>query len=200
MATLPAFQAGVTALVRAVARPAVAQLPWPDFDDRSFKAEELAEVTTGRLAWIRSVWCDPSIVQALRHASPPLADEVEALDTAADPSPRDVRRVGLSVARYLLRALHRPTPFGLFAGVAAAAFGAEPRAGWGEDHAVVARAGAEWLAKLIEQLERSGELLPLLSVVVNNTAFERDGGLIVPYQDDGPAGRRRAVEAAVDLS
>ncbi|MEU0857387.1 lantibiotic dehydratase, partial [Streptomyces griseofuscus] len=31
-------------------------------------------------------------------------------------------------------------------------------------------------------------------------AFERDGGLIVPYQDDGPAGRRRAVEAAVDLS
>ncbi|WP_093783753.1 lantibiotic dehydratase [Actinacidiphila guanduensis] len=151
------------------------------------------------MAWIRSVWRDPSLVQALHHASPVLAQEAEALIRAVAPSPRDVRRVGLSVARYLLRALHRPTPFGLFAGVAAASFGA-PRAAWGEDHAVVARAGAEWLTKLIEQLERSGELLPLLSVVVNNTAFERDGSLIVPYQDDGPAGRRRAVEAAVDLS
>ncbi|BBA96890.1 putative lantibiotic dehydratase [Actinacidiphila reveromycinica] len=197
--TRPSFQASVTALVRAVARPAVAQLPWPDFDDRSFKAEELTDVTTGRLTWIGSVWRSPNIVQALRHASPVLAHETEALIRAAAPSPRDVRRVGLSVARYLLRTL-RPTPFGLFAGVASAAFGTDPRARWGEDHAVVARAGAEWLAKLIEQLERSGELLPLLSVVSNNTAFERDGSLVVPYQDDGPAGRRRVVEASVDLS
>ncbi|MYS59762.1 lantibiotic dehydratase [Streptomyces sp. SID5468] len=176
------------------------QLPWPDFDDRSFKAEELPKVTAERLAWIRSVWRDPSVAEALRHASPALADEAEALRTAVDPAPGDVRRVGLSVARYLLRALHRPTPFGLFAGVAAAAFGDDPCAVWGDDHAIVARAGSEWLSKLIEQLERSGELLPLLSVVVNNTAFERDGSLIVPYQNDGPAGRRRAVEASVDLS
>ncbi len=200
MATPPAFQAGVTALVRAVARPAVAQLPWPDFDDRSFKDEELVEITAGRLAWIGSVWRDPDIVQALRYASPVLAQEAEALVRAVTPSPRDVRRVGLSVVRYLLRALHRPTPFGLFAGVSSATFGTDPCADWGENHVVVASAGAEWLAKLIEQLERIGELLPLLSVVVTNTAFERDGSFIVPYQEGGPAGRRRAVEAAVDLS
>lgn len=133
----------------------------------------------------------------------PLAERNRAgrwADGSHTADPREVRRVGLSVARYLLRALHRPTPFGLFAGVTTATFGAEPHARWGQDHAVVARAGAEWVATLIEQLERSGELLTLLSVVVNNTTFERDGSLVVPYQDDGPAGQRRAVEASVDLS
>ncbi|MFE2762368.1 lantibiotic dehydratase [Streptomyces halstedii] len=200
MAIPPAFKAGTTALVRAAARPSVTQLPLPDFDDRSFRAEELEEVTTGRLAWIRSIWHDPGIAQALRHASPVLAAEVEVLESANSPSTREVRRVGVSVARYLLRALHRPTPFGLFAGVTTATFGAEPHARWGQNHAVVARAGAEWVGRLIEQLERSGELLPLLSVVVNNTTFERDGSLVVPYQDDGPTGQRRAVEASVELS
>lgn len=196
----PAFKADTTALVRAAARPSVTQLPLPDFDDRSFRAEELEEVTTGRLAWIRSIWHDPGIAQALRHASPVLAAEVEVLESANSPSTREVRRVGVSVARYLLRALHRPTPFGLFAGVTTATFDAEPHARWGQNHVVVARAGAEWVGRLIEQLERSGELLPLLSVVVNNTTFERDGSLFVPYQDDGPTGQRRAVEASVELS
>ncbi|OXY98113.1 lantibiotic dehydratase [Streptomyces sp. 2R] len=160
----------------------------------------MEEVTTGRLAWIRSIWHDPGIAQALRHASPVLAAEVEALESASSPSPREVRRVGVSVARYLLRALHRPTPFGLFAGVTTATFDAEPHSRWGQNHLVVARAGAEWVGRLIEQLERSGELLPLLSVVVNNTTFERDGSLVVPYQDDGPIGQRRAVEVSVELS
>ncbi|MGW4305886.1 lantibiotic dehydratase [Streptomyces californicus] len=200
MAIPPAFKAGTTALVRAAARPSVTQLPLPDFDDRSFRAEELEEATTGRLAWIRSIWHDPGIAQALRHANPVLAAEVEALEGAGSPSTREVRRVGVSVARYVLRALHRPTPFGLFAGVTTATFDAEPHSRWGQNHVVVARAGAEWVARLIEQLERSGELLPLLSVVVNNTTFERDGSLVVPYQDDGPTGQRRAVEASVELS
>ncbi|MGW9237415.1 lantibiotic dehydratase [[Kitasatospora] papulosa] len=200
MAIPPAFKAGTTALVRAAARPSVTELPLPDFDDRSFRAEELEEVTTGRLAWIRSIWHDPGIAQALRHASPVLAAEVEVLESANSPSTREVRRVGVSVARYLLRALHRPTPFGLFAGVTTATFDAEPHSRWGQNHVVVARAGAEWVGRLIEQLERSGELLPLLSVVVNNTTFERDGSLVVPYQDDGPTGQRRAVEASVELS
>jgi thiopeptide-type bacteriocin biosynthesis protein len=198
--TPPLFRAGATALVRAVARPAVAELPFPDFDDRSFTAAEQAEITTSRLAWIRAVWGDSALAEAVRHASPVLAAQTEALCVSAAPSGRDVRRVGLSLARYLLRAGHRATPFGLFAGIATAAFGAPTDAVWGEDHVVVARASAEWLSGLIGQLEKSGELLPLLHVVANNTSFERDGHLIVPYQDDGLSGRRRAVDASVELT
>ncbi|MGW0770788.1 lantibiotic dehydratase [Streptomyces sp. NPDC002676] len=200
MTAPPMFRAGATALVRAVARPAVAQFSFPDFDDRSSTAEEQAEITAIRLAWVRVVWADPELAEAVSHASPALAAQIEALCVAAAPSGRDVRRVGFSLARYLLRAGHRATPFGLFAGVATAVFGAPTGAVWGKDHEVVARASAEWLSGLVEQLEKTGELLPLLSVVVNDTAFERDGCLIVPYQDDGLHGRRRAVEASVELT
>ncbi|MFD9869064.1 lantibiotic dehydratase [Streptomyces niveus] len=152
------------------------------------------------MAWVRAVWADPDLVEAVRHASPALAARTDELCGAAAPCGRDVRRVGVSLVRYLLRAGHRATPFGLFAGVATAAFGAGACAVWGENHAVVARAGAEWLSGLVEQLEESGVLLPLLSVVVNDTAFERDGRLIVPFQDERLPGRRRAVEASVELT
>ncbi|WP_405826833.1 lantibiotic dehydratase [Streptomyces sp. NBC_00838] len=157
-------------------------------------------MTTSRLAWVRRVWADPDLAEAVRHATPDLATQTDELSAAAAPSARDVRRVGVSLVRYLLRAGHRATPFGLFAGVATAAFGARAGAVWGENHTVLARAGAEWLSGLVEQLEKNGVLLPLLSVVVNDTAFERDGRLIVPFQDDGLPGRRRAVEASVELT
>ncbi|MEW2434309.1 lantibiotic dehydratase [Streptomyces caniferus] len=162
--------------------------------------DEQAAIAAGRLAWIRAVWHDADLADAVRHASPALADQAEALCATVAPSGRDVRRVGLSLARYLLRAGHRATPFGLFAGVATAVFGTQPRAVWGVGHVVVARAGAEWLSRLVGQLEKSGELLPLLSVVVNHATFERDGHLVVPYQDDGPPDARRAVEASIALT
>ncbi|MEV5984920.1 lantibiotic dehydratase [Streptomyces sp. NPDC052051] len=149
---------------------------------------------------MREVWGDSTLAEAVRHASPVLADQIEALCTSSTPLGRDVRRVGLSLARYLLRAGHRATPFGLFAGVTTAAFGARATAAWGEDHVVVARAGAEWLSRLVAQMEGNGELLPRLSVVVNSTSFERDGQLIVPYQEEEQSGRHRAVEASAELS
>ncbi|GGX50740.1 hypothetical protein GCM10010341_85450 [Streptomyces noursei] len=200
MAEPPAFRAGATALVRAVARPAVAQLPCPDFDDRSFGDAEQAVVTANRLAWIRALWQDSNVAEALHHASPVLAEQVEALRANTHPTGREVRRVGLSIARYLLRAGHRSTPFGLFAGVTTATFGTQPSASWGENHVVVARAGAEWLSALVEQLEQYEELLPLLLVVVNDTVSQRDGHLVVPFQHNGPSDRRRAVETSVELT
>ncbi|MFK4688226.1 thiopeptide-type bacteriocin biosynthesis protein [Streptomyces pristinaespiralis] len=196
MTAPPAFRAGATALVRAVARPAPAETPFPDFDDRPLPNAGQEDITASRLAWVRAVWNESALAEAVRHASPALGAQVETLCASPAPSGRDVRRVGLSLVRYLLRAGHRATPFGLFAGVTTAAFGDRTAAVWGEDHVVVARASAEWLSRLVEQLEGSGELLPWLSVVVNSTAFVRDGHLIVPYQDDG----RRAVEASIELS
>ncbi|MGZ2358544.1 lantibiotic dehydratase [Streptomyces sp. 372A] len=148
------------------------------------------------MAWVRAVWSNAALAETVRHASPDLGAQIEALCASRAPSGRDVRRSGLSLARYLLRAGHRSTPFGLFAGVTTAAFGDRTAAAWGEDHVVIAWAGAEWLSRLVEQLENSGELLPWLSVMVNSTAFVRDGYLVVPYQDDG----RRAVEASIELS
>lgn len=195
MAAPPAtFRAGATALVRAVARPSQPVPPCPDLDARS------PDGVSAQAAWLRAVWAHRDLAEALRHSSPVLADRVHTLCMTERPSQRDVRRAALSVARYLLRAQHRATPLGLFAGVVTAKFGPRARADWGEEHVVVARAGAEWLAAVVERLESCPELLERLPVVVNSAVTSRDDRLIVPFQSDAQDDRPRAVEASLALT
>ncbi|MFB6904015.1 lantibiotic dehydratase [Streptomyces bacillaris] len=152
------------------------------------------------MAWLRAVWANKDVTEALQHSSPVLAAQVGALCTAEDPVPRDVQRAALSVARYLLRAQHRATPFGLFSGVATAEFGPQARTAWGEEHVAVSRAGAGWLAALVERLESCLDLLERLPVVINNAVTYRGDRLIVPFQPDVQDGRTRAVEASLALT
>ncbi|MFF4260245.1 lantibiotic dehydratase [Streptomyces sp. NPDC001663] len=152
------------------------------------------------MSWLRAAWADRDVAEALRYSSPVLAAQVGALCTAEHPALRDVQRAALSVARYLLRAQHRATPFGLFAGVATAAFGPQARADWGEEHVAVGRAGAEWLAALVARLESCPDLLERLPVVINNTVTYRGDRLIVPFQPDVQDDRTRAVEASLTLT
>ncbi|MFD5948126.1 lantibiotic dehydratase [Streptomyces collinus] len=152
------------------------------------------------MAWLRAVWANKDVAEALQHSSPILAAQVRALCTAEHPALRDVQRAALSVARYLLRAQHRATPFGLFAGVATAEFGPQARADWGEEHVAVGRAGADWLAALVERLESCSDLLERLPVVINNTVTYRGDRLIVPFQADIQDDRTRTVEASLALT
>lgn len=188
------FRTGSTALVRAVARPSLPFPPCPDLDDRSPGG------SSARVAWLRAVWANKDVAEALQHSSPVLAAQVGALCTAEHPTLRDVQRAALSVDRYLLRAQHRATPFGLFAGVATAEFGPQARSDWGEEHMAVGRAGAQWLAAVVERLESCPDLLERLPVVINNTVTYRGDRLIVPFQPNVQDDRTRAVEASLALT
>ncbi|MFJ2632185.1 lantibiotic dehydratase [Streptomyces sp. NPDC087422] len=189
-----AFRAGRTALLRAVARPELPVSSVPDLDDPSPRG------AAARLAWLQEVWSEEDLAEALGHASPALASQVQALCSATAPSARDVRRAVISVVRYVLRAEHRATPFGLFAGVAAAGFGPRAYATWGSDHGVVGRPSAEWMTAVVERLESCTELLVRVPVIVNNTAAQRGDRLVVPYTSVAGIGRRRAVEASITLT
>ncbi|MFP3991020.1 lantibiotic dehydratase [Streptomyces sp. E11-3] len=193
MASSTTFRASAAALVRAVARPALPVSPCPDLDATSPRG------TAAQLAWLREVCAEEDLAEALRHASPTLASQVRALCMSAAPATRDVRRAVVSVVRYMLRAEHRSTPFGLFAGVTSAAFGAKARTTWGSAHIPVGRASAGWLTAVIGRLEACPELLERLAVVLNNTAFSRGDRLIVPYKPDGND-TTRAVEASLGLT
>lgn len=141
------FRATGGALIRAVAHGRLELPQWP------------APVGTGPGAvaawggWLRRVWAIESVTDAIGHASPGLAEQIRSLCAADVPGERETRRAVLSVARYLARMTGRPTPNGLFAGVAPAAFAHRPRVQWGTEHRAVARADAGWLAEIISQLE-----------------------------------------------
>jgi len=149
------------------------------------------------VCWLRDVWAIEAVRDAISQASPVLAGRVHGVLAAEATREREARRVVVSVVRYVARLTGRPTPNGLFAGVAAARFASRPAQRWGGVHRVAARADAAWLSQVICQLEARPTVLERLLVVANSTLLVRGERLVVPYQ---PATNDRgtgAVEVAL---
>lgn len=149
--------------------------------------------------WLKEIWSRPAFADAVRQSSSTLADRVDDICSARTAQPIQVRRAALAVARYCLRSVGRPTPFGLFAGVAPAQISQSARLRWDSDHRAVARADAEWLADVIDQLESCPELLEALDVVFTDLASRRGSRLEVPHGQNRVTIRNsRAVQAVRD--
>lgn len=179
------------ALLRAAAAPLTDTVhPWPDLTDIG-----------GCRQWLEQMWSRSDLADAVRQASPSLGKGVDAIRAGHTASDKQIRSATLSTARYLLRSIGRPTPFGLFAGVAPAALGTTAQATWGEDHRGVARANTGWLADIITRLERCPELLQRLHVVVTDLAVGRGGRLELPQGPNRMTIRcTRAVVAIANLA
>ncbi|WP_172387954.1 lantibiotic dehydratase [Streptomyces sp. MNP-20] len=146
--------------------------PWPDDE---------AGAGPWRM-WIAALWSNRPVAAAVSLASPALADQIEQALAGRPVGAIAARRMGRSLARYLLRLRGRATPFGTFAGVACASFGQHPGWQWSENHRIRARADAGWLAAVTARLEALPSLLARLPVQVNTLAFARGGRLVVPWQ------------------
>ena len=99
------------ALLRASTDPGALDLPR--------ELHLLGDAEAGR-RWLEDLWRRQEVRDALTAASPVLCRQVAQVTAGECHDPRQVRRVTLSVASYLLRWQRRATPFGLFAGIAPA--------------------------------------------------------------------------------
>lgn len=167
------------ALFRAATATTMLAPPWwPDLDESSGPDEARR--------WIAAAWSDARTAGAVALASPSLARWIEEICAGRPVTAAKARRVLVSLARYLVRMSGRPTPFGLFAGVAALEFDGEPSVAWEPDRQFIrTRAHAVWLARIIGELEACAELRSRLPAMVNDLAFERGDRLIVPWQPHG---------------
>ena len=112
----------------------------------------------------------------------------QLLDTA------DAAKVVLAHLGYCLRATSRPTPFGLFAGVAEASFGSAATVRWGSEHQTVARADGRWLTAIITELENIAPVRRMLRVVANNVLELRGERVVVPWRPRKPGAAGTAVQ------
>lgn len=152
-------------------------------------------------AWLAQVWAQPLVAEAVAVASPVLADRVAAVCDGLRPGAGQVRRMVLSLARYLVRMRGRATPFGVFAGVAALRFGPRVSVRWTDDHQVRTRADAVWLAAVIVSLESCPALRRRLPVTVNDLVLVRGERLVVPWHPGaGDPARGTSVEVSVRYS
>jgi thiopeptide-type bacteriocin biosynthesis protein len=157
-------------MLRAAARPVeCAPASWPVLED----AESCR-------SWLSEAWALPGFADAIGFASGAFAANVEAVLEGRAGDAKRVRRVTVSVLRYLLRSLGRPTPFGLFAGVGAVQVGGEVQAAWGMRHRLLVRADMLWLDDVIERLEATPGILPHLDVVASDLAADRGDRIEVP--------------------
>lgn len=141
---------------------------WPDLTD-----------TDACRQWLEEMWSRPDLADAVRQASPSLGVGLDAIRAGRPVGDKQIRSAALSTARYLLRSIGRPTPFGLFAGVAPVTLGRTAQVDWGSDHRGVARVDTGWLADIITRIEECPELLERLDVVVTDLAVRRGGRLEV---------------------
>ncbi|GAA2148834.1 lantibiotic dehydratase [Actinomadura napierensis] len=187
---MPLYRAVGAGLVRAAVQ-APSPLPgwWPGLDDD-------AQVKQWR-AWLAQVWANRPVAEAVTAASPVLGAAIGAVCAGGRaPRPKQVRRMVLSLARYLVRMQGRATPFGLFAGVAPLRLGA-PASIWDAAGGVVARADAVWLAEVTARLEADPAVLRDVPVLTNDLVFVRGERLVVPWQPHGGPGNGTAAEMSV---
>lgn len=152
---------------------------WPDLTG--------AEAAGSWQRWLEQMFAVPQFAAAVELASPVLADRVRSV-CAGRVGEGEARRVVVSVLRYLLRARGRATPYGLFAGVAAARLAPTAAVRFGDRHRAVLRVRAVWLSGLVDRLEADPVLRPHLTVRANNLLARRDGQIVLehrPHQNLG---------------
>ncbi|MER5210940.1 lantibiotic dehydratase [Streptomyces sp. NPDC002838] len=194
------YEAVDAGMIRASVFPLVASLP----SCPAPAADPAVDAESCR-RWIKQVWSDNDRASAIELAAPVLAASIrKAINGEARRS--RIRRIALSLTRYLLRMQFRATPFGTFAGPAPVRIGPSSVVRWGTQHTAFARADATWLHDIITTLEQDPDVLHHLHVVADRTHTVRGAQISVPHQpgDKGPTEttlrRTRASELALSLA
>ncbi|MDA0564875.1 lantibiotic dehydratase [Streptomonospora sp. S1-112] len=178
--------ASIALLRAAAASLADAPVTWPDPDD-----------TEASRKWLDHVWSRLELADSIGQASPTLAARVVEIRAGRSVRSKDLRRAVLATARYLLRSTGRPTPFGLFAGIAPTTLADASKVRWGSGHSAVVRADTHWLSDVVTRLEAVPSLLERLDVTLTNLAVRRGRWLEAPH---GPSRIRLSYTAALDTT
>lgn len=181
------FECGKVALVRAAALPLPSDDP-PAPEPRPSGETPHEEARLRRQ--IAELAADPQLMTAVCLASASLADEVDRAVAGEPLRLKSLRRIARSLTKYRSRMSHRPTPFGLFAGVGLAGFGPAPARELRGDGHTVTRPDAAWLDGVLETLRDLPAVLERSRLTANNLHTVRDGRLVLVDHHD-PTGERQ---------
>jgi thiopeptide-type bacteriocin biosynthesis protein len=139
--------------------------------------DDAGERPNGKPAPDARLPADPRICAALAVGGGNLYDVLSRADASGKGDPD----AGAKLLRYLIRMSTRPTPYGLFAGVALARWGSET------DLSLTAarprtrtRPDMAWLLRLVMEAESRPEVRRRLSYLANPRAFVRAGRVFLP--------------------
>lgn len=143
---------------------------------------------------VRQLAGSPEIERALLVASSSIIQGIKSLQQE-EPSQRRAARAYSRLLRYLIRMSTRPTPFGLFSGVAAGMLAEQTTLQLREPalQRMRTRPDLAWLLAVIEQIEQEKPIWTHLQVQVNHTAYLAHDRVIVPVADIYGKGDHRSI-------
>ncbi|KOV22529.1 lanthionine biosynthesis protein [Streptomyces sp. XY413] len=169
------YRAVDAAAVRAAAASPDQRIAWPDLTGPGASPDRWRE-------WLEQVWETDRFSAAVTAASPDLADRVRQIRDGQPLAAAAIRRTVLAVLRYRLRASGRATPFGLFAGVAAARYGETPALSVGGGRHVFAKPDATAVNALVARWEADSRLRPHLLLLTSSLVLEHDGYVVIEHR------------------
>lgn len=131
-------------------------------------------------------------MEAVSLASASLAAEADRVVAGERLRLKSLRRIAISLTKYRSRMSHRPTPFGLFAGVGLAGFGPAPAREPVGDGRSVTRPDAAWLDGVLETLREVPAVLERSRLTANNLHTVRNGRLVLVDHHDRTGERQLA--------
>ncbi|RKN45711.1 lantibiotic dehydratase [Streptomyces hoynatensis] len=142
---------------------------------------------------IRRALADPLLHEAIELASGSLSAHLDRLAAGEELSAKRLAGIARSVSRYALRRQARPTPFGLFAGVATARIAPRTAVAVRGPGPKSVRLDAAWLAERVRGWLESPEVRRRVSVVWNNLCRTRGLRLVLPGPKGEVSVRRNAL-------
>ncbi|MFF0573052.1 lantibiotic dehydratase [Streptosporangium saharense] len=138
--------------------------------------------------YLRSAIGDDAVFEAFTVSNPTLAGELAKIREGRQVPFSRLRRMVYTVTKYLIRMSHRPTPFGLMAGVAPVSFGDGHGFEYRGPGEKLVQADSEWLLGAVTRWEGLPEVLACLRLVGNDLAAPRGDRLVLAYVRDGANG------------
>ncbi|MEU9759590.1 thiopeptide-type bacteriocin biosynthesis protein [Streptomyces sp. NPDC047987] len=152
---------------------------------------------------LASAAADTVLGEALDLASPSLGALVRRVSEHGPGGikPGQLRRAALAVLRYDIRMRTRPTPFGLFAGVARGRFGTGAKVERGTAHRTRTHVDMQWLTRIGHRLERDPAVLSTLTVQAHQALVARGDRLVLtaPSTQGVPPGEGGEGRSAVSV-
>lgn len=145
-------------------------------DIEAFRAESIMQCYQE----LQSLFAQGNIEQAVAIASISLVDELQRVHPRGNS--RKTERAYSRLLRYLVRMCTRPTPFGLFAGIAMGTFAdhSEVQLITPIIHRIRTRPDMGWLLQIIKQVEQVHQMVVQLNVTTNPISQVRGGRIFLP--------------------
>jgi thiopeptide-type bacteriocin biosynthesis protein len=149
----------------------------PRLDKHTDDATE-AELTS----FLQASASHPVLREAIAVSTPSLDRFLDEVSRHSPVRKTQLRKAALSVARYVIRAGNRSTPFGVLAGASPLYFTSRTLVVPGTSHMKHVSADGDWLVKLVRALEIRHEILTELDLVVDYEVV-RKGAAVHFYAD-----------------